>query len=59
MQPGVVSLTDCKSKLGTVVNGKKLAASQKIELDPNDVLSFGQGPSSKFKYSQYLSISQW
>lgn len=46
VQPGVVSLTDCKSKFGTTVNGKKLAASQKIELHHNDVISFGQRPAT-------------
>ena len=46
MQPGVVSLTDCKSKFGTTVNGKKLEASKKIELHHNDVISFGQQPAT-------------
>ena len=53
VQPGVVSLTDCKSKFGTSVNGKKLGASQKVELCRDDVIVFGQGSTvthlSRFK----------
>ena len=53
-QPSVVHVTDCKSKFGTVINGKKLGAGQKMELRRNDVVKFGQGPTavtSRFKYA--------
>lgn len=44
VQPGAVSLTDLKSKFGTTVNGKKMVASQKMELHRDDIITFGQGP---------------
>jgi pSer/pThr/pTyr-binding forkhead associated (FHA) protein len=44
--PGVVTVTDCKSKFGTAVNDKRMGASQKLELKRNDIVTFGQGAPS-------------
>ncbi|CAI8012351.1 Nibrin [Geodia barretti] len=49
--PGVVTVTDCKSKFGTAVNGKRMGASQKLELKQNDIVTFGQGvPSTHSRF---------
>ena len=45
-QPGRVYVTDCKSKFGTVINNSTLTANQRLELHHNDIIKFGQGPSS-------------
>ena len=60
IQPGVVTVTDCKSKFGTTVNGKRMGASEKIALRNDDIITFGQGPpatpNSKFRSILYLQL---
>ncbi len=41
---GKVTLTDCKSKFGTQVNGEKVLANCEVQLHHNDVIRFGHGP---------------
>ena len=49
-----MTLTDCKSKFGTAVNGKKIGANLKRELCRDDVIRFGQGPTPS--RSQFKSV---
>ena len=46
-----MTLTDCKSKFGSVVNRKKLSANEKVELFPSSELKFGQGNAGTFRYT--------
>ena len=47
-----MTLTDCKPKFGSVVNGKKLSANEKVELFPSSELRFGQGNATgTFRYT--------
>ena len=51
-QGSKVTLTDCKSKFGSLVNGRKLSSNQTIDLFVDSELKFGQGPTTgSFKYS--------
>ena len=57
MQASKVTLTDCKSKFGSSVNGKKLSANQKVDLFVNNELKFGQGPmTGTFKYAVVIVV---
>ena len=49
-----MTLTDCKSKFGTAVNGKKIGANLKRELCRDYVIRFGQGPTPS--RSQFKSV---
>ena len=46
MQGSKVTLTDNGSKFGSLVDGRRLSANQKVELSIGNELKFGQGPTT-------------
>lgn len=46
MQGSKVTLTDNGSKFGSLVDGRRLSANQKVELTIGSELKFGQGPTT-------------